>query len=695
MKRKIAAILAADIVGYSRLVAEDEEDTLIRLDSYRRVYEDFVVRAGGRIFNTAGDSVLAEFSSAVEATRCAIDIQESIRTRNLGYSPSRQMLFRMGLTIGDVVEREGDLLGDGVNIAARLEGLAPPGGICVSQSVFEQVANKISVPFRDIGHQEVKNIPQPIHAFMVEMRGEGVPPQGSPGRVSALDWHKRGNQGAGLALIVGVLALLAGAGTLAVYVWPFGVRDTGGKQVAAADRPAGIAKDTSASAGAQKTAEGSRPQAGNDPQRPEASNPAAAARISAPPPDKQPKPGTGPAPKFPAGASPASVYAVLSKAGGIVQDASSAPELYHNARVWEARGQAAAARQSYDKLARSGTRAIDVHMRYAVLIRAQDGRAGAREVYGELAESTGNPAVALVYAMQFAGVERRTRIAAVAANHHTFAPVHMVLAREYSADRLGSQTLKDKRQQFEGLKAFLKAREDGALPAYFMDHSVLAAWIAEARQSHVLLEKYFRTAVLKPLANYMRSNQGWMVNLSLPEAAKQISYRIGDSGSFKSTGTFPHLDPRTGQPMANPSFELPPDAGATSLQVRYRDADDNEHGPFALQFEPRQALISGHKNILQRFPNSWLSFGRDDYRNLLYFSHLISYHCAISKAVIALDDGPFDMPLPIPACDMRDPHAVPRDSQVYLKIPQTVHTVRVRLTFADGMQSEEKSFQRR
>src|SRR5216684_1616153 len=180
MKRKIAAIFAADIAGYSRLVAEDEEETLRRLASYRQVTDDFIARYGGRIFNTAGDAVLAEFPSAVEAVRCAIDIQESLRTRNMAYPPSRHMSFRIGITIGDVVERDGDLLGDGVNIAARLEGLAEVGGICISRAVHEQVANKLSVQFADIGEQEVKNIPTPVHAYRVAMRREDgtyAPPQ--------------------------------------------------------------------------------------------------------------------------------------------------------------------------------------------------------------------------------------------------------------------------------------------------------------------------------------------------------------------------------------------------------------------------------------------------------------------------------------------------------------------------------------
>src|SRR5580693_476231 len=172
MKRKIAAVMAADIAGYGQLVAEDAEETQRRLESYRAVFEDFVSRSSGRIVRAPGNAILAEFSSAVEAVRCAIDVQESLRTRNLAYPPSRLMRFRIGITIGDVVEQGGDLLGDGVNVAARLQGLAEVGGICISRAVHEQVANKLSVQFADIGAQEVKNIPTPVHAYMVAMRRE-------------------------------------------------------------------------------------------------------------------------------------------------------------------------------------------------------------------------------------------------------------------------------------------------------------------------------------------------------------------------------------------------------------------------------------------------------------------------------------------------------------------------------------------
>ena len=169
VKRKIAAILAADIVGYSRLVAEDEEETLRRLETYRAVFSDLIARFGGRVFSTAGDAMLAEFRSAVDAVRCAVDVQESLRTRNLAYAPSRHMNYRIGIAIGDVVERDGDLLGDGVNIASRLEAIAPTSGICISRSVYEAVANKISLKFSDLGQQQLKNIPERVHAYTLAL----------------------------------------------------------------------------------------------------------------------------------------------------------------------------------------------------------------------------------------------------------------------------------------------------------------------------------------------------------------------------------------------------------------------------------------------------------------------------------------------------------------------------------------------
>jgi len=164
-KRKLTTIIAADVVGYSKMMAANEEATLKTLQTYRAVINELVEKHDGRVFSTAGDAFLAEFESAVEAVRCAISIQEDLAVRNAERPENQQMWFRIGVNVGDVMIDGEDLFGDGVNVAARLEGLAEKGGICISGSTFDQVKSKLTIAFDDIGAQSVKNIPEPIPAF--------------------------------------------------------------------------------------------------------------------------------------------------------------------------------------------------------------------------------------------------------------------------------------------------------------------------------------------------------------------------------------------------------------------------------------------------------------------------------------------------------------------------------------------------
>lgn len=166
-RRKLTTILAADVVGYSRMMSDDEEATLETLRTYRDVSDVLVAKHGGRVFSSAGDAFLAEFGSAVEAVRCAISIQEDLKVRNSELAEDQQMWFRIGVNVGDVMIEGDDLFGDGVNVAARLEGLAESGGICISGSTFDHVNRKLSIAFDDIGGQEVKNIPEPVQAFRI------------------------------------------------------------------------------------------------------------------------------------------------------------------------------------------------------------------------------------------------------------------------------------------------------------------------------------------------------------------------------------------------------------------------------------------------------------------------------------------------------------------------------------------------
>jgi adenylate cyclase len=179
--RKLAVILAADVAGYSRLMAADEEGTLATLNARRQVIDELIAKHHGRIFATAGDSVMAEFASPVEAVRCAAAIQQEIGGRNAELPEPRRMLFRVGVNLGDVMVGGDNLFGDGVNVAARLEGVAEPGGICISGAVYDQIRNRVDLSFDDLGERSLKNIAHPVRVFGLR-RARGAEPGTFPER---------------------------------------------------------------------------------------------------------------------------------------------------------------------------------------------------------------------------------------------------------------------------------------------------------------------------------------------------------------------------------------------------------------------------------------------------------------------------------------------------------------------------------
>jgi adenylate cyclase len=184
-ERRLAAILAADVAGYSRLMGNDDEGTLARLKAYREVIALKSKEHRGRIVNTAGDSAIVEFASAVDAARCGIEIQRLIAERNAAIPEDRRIEFRIGINVGDViVDDQGDIFGDGVNIAARLEGIAQPGGICISEDAYRQVRGKLDARFQDAGEQQLKNISPPVRAYRLQ-------PSGSAAETTALALPER------------------------------------------------------------------------------------------------------------------------------------------------------------------------------------------------------------------------------------------------------------------------------------------------------------------------------------------------------------------------------------------------------------------------------------------------------------------------------------------------------------------------
>jgi TolB-like protein/class 3 adenylate cyclase len=176
LERRLVAILAVDVAGYSRLMREDEEGTLAALRAVRQDLSDPIIKEyQGRIVKTMGDGLLVEFASVVGAVRCATEVQRAMAERNTGTPPERRIEFRVGIHQGDIIVEDGDIFGDGVNLAARLESLARPGGICVSRVVRDEVRDKLNIAFNDLGEQKVKNLARPVRVFTVRLHDGDVP----------------------------------------------------------------------------------------------------------------------------------------------------------------------------------------------------------------------------------------------------------------------------------------------------------------------------------------------------------------------------------------------------------------------------------------------------------------------------------------------------------------------------------------
>jgi class 3 adenylate cyclase len=217
VERRLAAILAADTVGYSKMMANDEEGTLAALHARRRDSIDpKVAEYRGRIVKTTGDGLLVEFQSVVDALRCAVEVQREIAEHNVQVAKERRIEFRIGIHQGDIITEDGDIFGDGVNIAARLEALAKPGGICVSERVQEDTAGRLDLVFDDLGLQTLKNIPRPIRLFHVNSTAGSIRTTPAPGDSAHKPSSDRG--AAGIARPFFARALLALALVVVTYV---------------------------------------------------------------------------------------------------------------------------------------------------------------------------------------------------------------------------------------------------------------------------------------------------------------------------------------------------------------------------------------------------------------------------------------------------------------------------------------------
>ncbi|MER9937745.1 methyl-accepting chemotaxis protein [Mesorhizobium sp. M0088] len=387
-------------------------------------------------------------------------------------------------------------------------------------------------------------------------------------------------------------------------------------------------------------------------------------------------------------------FAALAVQGGAIAEPKRPDEFYHNARVYELSGDMLNARRSYLAFAGFDVDAIDPYTRFATLLRVQDGKAGAREVFGALADKGKALSIKLVHIQQFDDAQRLDKLNAFIAANADFAPAYFLLAHEFSEDRLGAQTLADKRNEAKALTKFTSYEKDGGLLTYFVDQTQLADWLDRSRSRLAALGDVLDPARFVPSLTPMRSNQGWSMTISLPEPATAISWRMGDSGPFTDTGFLAMNDQTTGKPMANPSFEMPDSTVAGIIAIKYLDIRGRETGPFDIRFDPEAALQQGNKQILDQFWTSWIAFDASGNHGLVYFTQMLSYRCAIKQVHYSLNGAALDKEIKMPRCDKKDPYAIPYDYQPYFKVADSVKSMSVQVTYTDGTKSPVREYKR-
>ena len=295
LERKLSTILSADVAEFSRLMGEDEEQTLRIFRGHKQIFESLVAMHRGRVFNTAGDAILAEFGSAVEAVRCATEIQAALRTRNDQLPPNRQVRFRIGINLGDVMVQGQDLLGDGVNVAARLQTAAEPGGVCISGSVHDQIRNKLSLSFQSLGERSFKNIQQPVRTFSITEAESG----------GALPSPKPATKAGGTKWVAAAVLLLAAAGAYWAYTANQSAKSASANPVAAAAQPQSAPPDAKPATGTAVQLTASPNAAQPTPANAAATTPAPAAEPPSKKPDAPRRASVEPTPAKPGASAPA------------------------------------------------------------------------------------------------------------------------------------------------------------------------------------------------------------------------------------------------------------------------------------------------------------------------------------------------------------------------------------------------------
>jgi uncharacterized protein DUF4062 len=384
-------------------------------------------------------------------------------------------------------------------------------------------------------------------------------------------------------------------------------------------------------------------------------------------------------------------FEALSSNGGIIQNAKTPEEHYHNARIHELGGNFSAARKEYSDYLFSNLEAIDPWLSYSAMLKSAEGKAGAIEAMRYLGDKLKPPTVSYQAAMALLedGDARIAKLTALAEKNPDFGPLPWLISQEYSETRKGDQTLADKRAEKEWLEKFRAAHAAGKFEKFFIDKKEAQKWIETADTRWAALTSTPDKVLENPITLMAQSsNSGWAIVFTLTDfKAKELFYKLDGKGEFVSTGHLPMKNAQTGLPMIQtyvPLPNLPP--GEHTVEAKYVDKNDKTNGPYTLKFSTQGEQIAQTKMILNMTAGSWLSFRDYEGKVLLYFTHLTSYKDAIKEIRYSLNSDAVDK--------IYKPMSIQGQELPFIYVPESSQFACVQVSFTDGTTSSVQKIMR-
>jgi len=388
-------------------------------------------------------------------------------------------------------------------------------------------------------------------------------------------------------------------------------------------------------------------------------------------------------------------FAYLSKSGGTIENPVAPFEFYHNARIYELRGDYAAARRSYLGYFQFNEEKLDPYLRYLNFLKVQEGPEGARDTYAVVTGRAKGFIPGYASALLWDRDRRVELLEEFKKAQPDFAAVYYHLSLEYSAARLGVQSIADRQSEKQYLEKFFEQDKAGQFVKFFIDHEMVTAWRGDATKRLEVANSVNGKMLENPVnLTWMSSNAGWHGYIAIAEPAQEIWWKTADMTDFRKNPKTQNIDQRTGKLRPSPSIPLPIKQPATTVEVKYIDRTGAERGPFKFDFKPRVSQLRNEISILGMLRNAWISYRDYDGKLLVYFTTLMSYRGALTRIEYGIDKDVPDQEWEFPEWDKPGTALITSDVPTFRAIPKETSFITVRLNFKDGTRTDVVKYPR-